>query len=340
MKKVTTILFLLLNTVLTYAQGSTADVEYRAYIQDDVGSFSGASDGSFGSTTLTIPADVAANATAIYLTVNLGGDIDGAFGFPIQPNIQWDAGGGMSTIPNAPATLTPVSTTPTCGDPNNGGIYIDTDLLYLDVTAAATGQTSITFQGEDFGGAFETHCSSQGLWFEIVMTYSFSTLPVELLSFDAQRHSIDLVNLNWATASEINNEGFAIQRSTNGVGFEEIAFVNGNGTTSEEHFYNYTDTAPELGINYYRLKQVDYDGGYEYSDIISVQVDGGSAYSIYPNPTTGVLHISKKSSYSIINSQGQEVLRGIDNRVDVSGLPLGLYYTRLGNGAIERFVKK
>jgi hypothetical protein len=98
-------------------------------------------------------------------------------------------------------------------------------------------------------------------------------LPVSWLYFTAKTSEKDVV-LNWATASEINNNGFEIQRSLDGENFEVIGWMNGKGTTNQKHFYSYTDMdAADLNakIIYYRLKQTDFNGTYALSNIEAIR---------------------------------------------------------------------
>ena len=80
------------------------------------------------------------------------------------------------------------------------------------------------------------------------------------------------VILNWNTATETNNHGFEVQRSTNRSEFVVTAFVEGKGTTTEINNYSYTDIDLEVGTYSYRLKQVDYDGSFDYSEVIAPDV--------------------------------------------------------------------
>ncbi len=113
--------------------------------------------------------------------------------------------------------------------------------------------------------------------------------PVELISFtaDAQEQMVQLV---WETASEINNDYFEVQRSVDGINFKKIGEVAGNGNTVEIIRYTFVDQMPVSGISYYQLKQVDFNGEYEYSDKISVEwistgfVAGFVEVNLYPNP--------------------------------------------------------
>ena len=111
-------------------------------------------------------------------------------------------------------------------------------------------------------------------------------IPVELTSFTATTNGKEVI-LNWSTATELNNQGFEIQRSTEGEEFFTVGFVNGHGTTTEQQNYSYADRNLDDGKYYYRLKQVDYDGSYEYSDVVEVDFRAFNSYLLeqnYPNP--------------------------------------------------------
>ncbi len=112
--------------------------------------------------------------------------------------------------------------------------------------------------------------------------------PVELVEFTAKLIGHE-VELNWSTASELNNDRFIIERSFDGLSFESIGEVLGNGTTSEFITYSFNDSNPLVGLNYYRLKQLDFDGQFEYSsiEVVTYSPDVKSlGASIIPNPTT------------------------------------------------------
>ncbi|MCO6488771.1 MAG: hypothetical protein J5I98_10155 [Phaeodactylibacter sp.] len=105
--------------------------------------------------------------------------------------------------------------------------------------------------------------------------------PVELTAFTA-RPAGKAVQLAWITATETNNDYFAVEHSTDGRSFGEIGRVAGAGTSQEERRYAFTDYSPAAGLNYYRLRQNDFDGRYEYSDIRPVVFDKESSWTIYP----------------------------------------------------------
>lgn len=119
-----------------------------------------------------------------------------------------------------------------------------------------------------------------------------ATLPVELLSFKG-RHDDGWVSLTWSTASEVDNEGFIIEQSLNGVNFEANGFVQGRGNSESREDYSYRLKATHE-IGYYRLKQVDFDGQYEYSPIIRIANSPHAALKveIYPNPTSDFIQLS------------------------------------------------
>jgi hypothetical protein len=110
-----------------------------------------------------------------------------------------------------------------------------------------------------------------------------SPLPIELLSFEAAK-SGNYVDLTWQTASEINNDYFTIQRSSNGYEFENIAIIDGAGNSTTVLNYKETDKKPLNGINYYRLMQTDYDGKFTFSEIRIVNFGTKGTISVFPNP--------------------------------------------------------
>lgn len=108
------------------------------------------------------------------------------------------------------------------------------------------------------------------------------TIPVSLLSFSAVLRNSE-VSINWQTSSEHNNHYFNVERSNDGINYILIGRVLGNGTTSLPHSYSFPDRNPVTGINYYRLKQVDLDGQYTYSNIVPVQLNKTEFVSAYYN---------------------------------------------------------
>lgn len=139
--------------------------------------------------------------------------------------------------------------------------------------------------------------------FGIGSTQSGNPLPIVLISFDAKVVN-KKVELNWATGTEINNDFFTIERSQNGVDFEAVLTADGAGNSSQVLTYAAIDENPLNGVSYYRLKQTDFDGAFEYSKIISISMgkQTNSVYTVYPNPAV------KGSTLNI--SAAQPVLGG------------------------------
>lgn len=170
-------------------------------------------------------------------------------------------------------------------------------------------------------------------------------LPIELLSFNGK--AVDNANqLTWQTASETDNKGFDVERSSDTRTFEKIGFVVGNGTTTKTQSYSFDDNNPNRGVSYYRLKQWDENGRFEYSKTIAVTQKGSTKLNAYPNPVTDVLTIetSLTGEYQIINLLGQVVLRGQTTPLgsvglDVSSLTKGTYVLKVGNEQLK-FIKQ
>ena len=116
-------------------------------------------------------------------------------------------------------------------------------------------------------------------------------LPVELIGFDGHCHD-DLVVLEWETATEQNNAIFIIERSEDGEIFSEIGNVEGAGDSQEQLGYRFLDTDPKPKA-YYRLKQVDFDGKFSYSDIITTECSDipDPMFMVYPNPFKSEIHV-------------------------------------------------
>ena len=114
-----------------------------------------------------------------------------------------------------------------------------------------------------------------------------AALPVELIDFKVVIQK-STVRVLWSTASELNNHGYDLERSVDGILWAPIAFVPGKGTSVGQHNYSFTDQSPLSGINYYRLKQIDTDGKFEYSPMVVADVrTGPEKFDIYPNPASG-----------------------------------------------------
>jgi hypothetical protein len=188
---------------------------------------------------------------------------------------------------------------------------------------------------------------------------SWGIVPVELSLFTAETIKDGIV-LKWQTATETNNQGFEIKRSLDNISFNIIGFVPGFGTTTEPKNYSYSDQSVKSGTNYYRLKQIDYDGSYAYSDVLDVDFKALNTYILeqnYPNPfnpTTVIgFSVQNKSNVriTILSPIGEEVAVLLNEEIEpgfhqvefsakggsASGgnaynLPSGVYFYQLRTG--------
>ena len=170
---------------------------------------------------------------------------------------------------------------------------------------------------------------------QVVITID-QVLPIALLSFSGEPEG-NHINLSWSTATEINNDFVAIERSTDGIHFLEIGRLQGAGTSYTVRSYHFIDAAPISGLNYYRLRQVDIDGVSTYHKIISVEMDAlqsGIQLKAYPNPTNNFLSISwdgpaEPTLIRVFDMTGREQL----HQVTVAGLTqYSLMVSHLSNG--------
>jgi hypothetical protein len=182
-------------------------------------------------------------------------------------------------------------------------------------------------------------------------------VPVELATFNYFINS-NTVTLNWITASEINNNGFDIQRSKlvedSQNEWQSLGFVNGNGTTAESNFYTYSDAGLQPGNYLYRLKIIDNDGSFEFSNEINITVNAPVAYALsqnYPNPfnpsTLIQYQLPEKGfvTLKVYDAIGVEVETLVSEvkdagiyeiSFDASSLTTGVYFYTLSSG---NFVK-
>ncbi len=181
-----------------------------------------------------------------------------------------------------------------------------------------------------------------------MMTFTVdASVPVELIDFSAKSEGNE-VALTWITSSEQNNAGFEVQKSSNGNDFEKIGFVEGNGNSIETIHYQFLDDDYNIGKNYYRLKQIDYDSDFEYSSVIVVNVENEISFKIYPNPIQERLTIQGdlllNSQIQLINDSGQIIYHSANVNqqieLDLSDYPNGIYFIRIVNEGKTLLTKK
>ena len=180
------------------------------------------------------------------------------------------------------------------------------------------------------------------------------SVPVELTNFTANVFSNN-VNLMWKTATETNNSGFNVERKNiESSEWNALSFVKGFGTTTEPQSYSFTDENISAGKYLYRLKQIDYNGVYEYSNEIEVLINAPDDFSLnqnYPNPfnpsTAIVFQLPKESfvTLKVYNILGVEIATLVNEQkpagvhkinFDASGLTSGLYIYKISTGNFEQ----
>jgi len=240
------------------------------------------------------------------------------------------------------------------GSLTNGWIERDFEAPALTDMKNALGQGWFAIGIVDWDFSTSYYVEFQG-WAEanrpyLTVEYQY-VVPVELTSFTANA-DFGVVELSWITATETNNQGFEVQRSAGGE-FETIAFVEGHGTTTEVQAYSYTDKSVNVGSYSYRLKQVDFSGTFEYSNIVEVDVPAPAVFALdqnYPNPfnpSTKIafkLAVDSKVSLKVFDVLGQEVVTLVNTNLaagghninfDASSLNSGVYLYRIEATGID-----
>ncbi|MEL7427201.1 MAG: T9SS type A sorting domain-containing protein, partial [Bacteroidota bacterium] len=192
-------------------------------------------------------------------------------------------------------------------------------------------------------------CANASDYYETTVL-SFSTfylfadatiLPVDWSSFTATAKGQDVL-LNWATTAEENNSHFEVERSTDGRQFQFLAKVESSGSSFGDE-YSFLDDQPISGTNYYRIKQVDFDGSSSFSEIRQVRMESSVNVKVFPNPAHDFLYLEglDGEQVEITNGQGKTVLQytyQVASPIPVAQLPAGLYFLRTSAGVL-RWVK-
>jgi hypothetical protein len=189
---------------------------------------------------------------------------------------------------------------------------------------------------------------AEGLW-RRPLSELVTIIPVELTSFTAAAKGKE-VTLNWSTATELNNQGFEVQRKFGNNDFVTVGSVKGHGTTTSPNHYLFVDKLIDGGKYFYRLKQMDYGGTFEYSNEIEVEVRTVDKFTLeqnYPNPfnpTTTIGYVLQEKSnakLTLLNALGEEIAVLVNeeqnkgyHKVEFNGSKLtsGVYYYRLVAG--------
>jgi hypothetical protein len=274
--------------------------------------------------------------------------------------------GGASVVSNSGTTLiiNEVIPTPTAGTKTvyyhnsnvtsgaggggaNGGGAGGAANTNSPTTSAIAGSAG-TAPGGGGGGAISNSVTARtgGAGAAGQVTISLISLGVELAQFDAKANQ-KTTSLTWKTASEKDNAHFNIEQSTNGKDFQTVGQVKGNGTTSGSNSYTYEHSNPSVGVNYYRLKQEDFNGTVSYSPIKSVTFGLGKTGLVVKNTLSKdeiivIVGEETATTVNIVNIAGQQVFTAKaqgEQRLNVSALPAGVYIISAAN-AVTRFVKQ
>jgi len=189
-----------------------------------------------------------------------------------------------------------------------------------------------------------------------IVNDSSAVIPVELTNFSA--NVIDgKVNLAWQTSSELNNRGYEVERcalSAERQAWDKIGFVSGNGTTTETSDYNFIDEPTHSGLYSYRLKQIDFDGSFEYSSEVDVNFIFANDFRIsqnYPNPfnpSTTIEYQIPQSSFvtiKVYDALGKEVVTLVNEEIpagihevnfEPKELTSGLYLYKISAAGFEQ----
>ena len=234
---------------------------------------------------------------------------------------------------------------------DNGSESEITDLEYLTIAHYNSSESRWEDVGNSKGGDATTGWAKT----KLMTSYSpftfgstnedeeINPLPVEVVNFNGYQQDNTII-LTWTTMSETNNDYFEILRSTDGINFATIGFIDGNGNSNNSINYQFTDNAPEQGVLYYQLKQVDIDGVSSYADkLICIQYTNENLnVSINPNPTNGLFTLTSNGlGQMLIMTQGGNIVRKIEitdyiQHLDISDLSNGVYIAKfISNGEIS-----
>ncbi|NOZ45712.1 MAG: T9SS type A sorting domain-containing protein [Chlorobi bacterium] len=275
--------------------------------------------------------------------------------------------GGISISNNADLTVNQTGTLDVNGDitaSNNTSLTINGDANVTgDVTFTGNGSLTVGDTGTlDITGNLDTGTATVDGTGPITVSGTVtgtnsddsqinSTLPIELISYNAVYQSEGFVLISWITASEINNDYFTLQRSDDGIHFTDIGFIDGAGNSNNIKKYEFEDNNPINGTSYYRIMQTDFDGNFEIfkAKVVSTSssVLNDNSIKLYPNPaiSTSAVWIESEAFEAnanvklvIVTLQGKQIssktitpdFNGmINENINDENLPEGIYLIKL-----------
>lgn len=200
------------------------------------------------------------------------------------------------------------------------------------------------------GGPFGTW-SFEVVYYGQTFNHPFNyaqVLPVELRTFYGKVTADQNIILNWSTASEAGNRGFEVEHSTDGIQWENLGFVPGNGTSAQINTYGFLHKTPASGFNYYRLKQIDDDQNVQYSYVVNVVLERNGNIQLAPNPARGIIEVlgigDEHPEVILFDGMGNKVGELVLDRstISITDIPAGLYFMSIcidGQCTVKRFVK-
>ena len=203
------------------------------------------------------------------------------------------------------------------------------------------------WRGVTYANGIFVAVASSGIGNRVMTSGSFTVVPLQLLSFSGFS-KFGINELQWQTASETNTKHFDTERSKDGVNFYKLGTVAAAGYSSSTKSYSFIDATPLSGANYYRLKQSDRDGKFEYSNIITLNAKGINI-SVFPNPASNKLTIHTDTD--LLNSTAQLysatgklektiIIKNAAETIDISRLSKGVYTIKFKNGSAVKWVKE
>ncbi|MFK7924074.1 MAG: T9SS type A sorting domain-containing protein [Bacteroidia bacterium] len=264
---------------------------------------------------------------------------DGAYH---QVEVTWTYNASSPFLSTLTATIDGTYTVSTNFAPSV--LFNNSDVIYVGFTGAQINSTEqrVSFASPGSAGS----CSSV-----------LGALPVELTSFNGEMDKNREVQLNWTTARELNNNYFEVLRSEDGANWQIVGEVEGAGTTNIRTNYTFNDGFTKPNNVYYQLKQIDYDGSFEFSNVIRVELLNNitDIMSVFPNPAEGFVQLrvieqgdSQEFKYLFADQLGRIVKSGAvrteykgynDFSIEISDLTTGIYIVKMTNG-IQSWTEK
>lgn len=286
-------------------------------------------------------ADGALDQVVFNLASPLQWDITNPGGGITSYNVTVNANGGQDINPVTSASGTPIRYLLKNGEPGNTGFTTASGGADYPTVGFIACPNQYTLSGMTSFSKFTVNGANAG----------GTGLPVKLIYFTGKKVE-NYSQLDWATAIEIDNDKFIVERSGDAVHFETIGSVQGAGNTTVQQNYQWLDKSPLSGWNYYRLKQVDFDGDVEYTNTVAVNFDGDEvtpSIIVFPSPSKDFINIQVLGTNQIVeavlyNMIGQAVKNVTPNsRMSIEDLPSGEYFIKVimgNNVVVKQFVKE